>query len=105
MNTTEKFVTVSDEAFALILYKNYNDKWITSTTTQQLMVKEETKFWQKIKPMLDTLNIGWSEKGVIWFNQLCQIAVEDRCSQSKCKISGRTGDAKSNTHEILIAGT
>ena len=68
--TNETIVTVSDEAFAILLYKNYINKWITryhnlpppGLKGSQIMVKYT-------RSSIGHSEYGdWSEEGVIWFN-------------------------------------
>ncbi|KAI2507426.1 hypothetical protein MHU86_7039 [Fragilaria crotonensis] len=83
-NTTEKIVTVSDEAFALILYENYIDKWITRYHNPIADGERGKKILGKYTRSSVGYSEygGWSEEGVIRFNQLCQTVVEDRCSRN-----------------------
>jgi hypothetical protein len=83
-NTTEKIVTVSDEAFALILYENYIDKWITRYHNPIADGERGKKILGRYtrSSVGYTEYGGWSEEGVIRFNELCQTIVEDRSSRN-----------------------
>ena len=83
-NTTEKIVTVSDEAFALILYENYIDKWIARYHNPIADGERGKKILGKYTRSSVGYSEygGWSEEGVIRFNQLCQTVVEDRCCRN-----------------------
>jgi hypothetical protein len=84
-NTTEKIVTVSDEAFGLVLYKNYIDKWITKCDHSPSSQGERGK---KILGKYTQSSVGyteyggWREEGVLQFNELCSLVEEDRSSRN-----------------------
>ncbi len=83
--TDELLVTVSDEAFALLLYENYVTKWMTK------YIEERTQTFQKENKRMNgkftqssTGNCeygGWDEDGVRQFNQLCMLVQNDRRSR------------------------
>ena len=84
-NTTEKIVTVLDEAFALIPYENYFDKWIT----RKYNPIADGERGKKILGRYTQSSVGYTEhggwreeQGVFRFNQLCHTIVEDRSSQN-----------------------
>jgi len=83
--TNELLVTVSDEAFALLLYENYVAKWMTK------YVQERTQTFQAENKRMNgkftkssTGNCeygGWDEEDVRRFNQLCVLVQNDRRSR------------------------
>jgi hypothetical protein len=81
-NTKESIVTVSDEAFALLPYENDIDKWITKYHNPPPPGIKGSKIMGKY--MRSSIGYseygGWSEEGVIRFNELCSIVVEDKSS-------------------------
>ena len=83
-NTNKSIVTVSDEAFVLLLYKNYIDKWITRCHNLPPPGIKRSKIM--VKYTRSSIGYseygGWSEEGVIWFNELCSIVLEDRSSHN-----------------------
>jgi hypothetical protein len=84
-NTTDKIVTVSDEAFGLVLYENYIDKWITKYHNPSTHGEGRGK---KILGKYTRSSVGyteyggWSEEGVLRFNELCSLVEEDRRSRN-----------------------
>ena len=83
-NTNESIVTVSDEAFALLIYKNYIAKWITRYHRPPPPGVKGSKIMGKYPRCSIGYSEygGWSEEGVIRFNELCSIVVEDRSSHN-----------------------
>ena len=83
-NTTEKIVTVSDEAFGLVLYENYIDKWITKYHNPSSQGERGKKILGKYtrSSVGYTEYGGWSEEGVLRFNELCSLVEEDRSSRN-----------------------
>ena len=87
-----KLVTVSDEAFGLLLYENYVDKWIQkyhherrTLLPSMLSTAEKKKLGAtKMRGKYTTGSVGncefggWSEKGMRRFNELCDTVAEDR---------------------------
>jgi hypothetical protein len=88
-----KLVTVSDEAFGLLLYENYVDKWIHKyhderrtlqpsmlISTAEKKKRGATKIRGKYtKGSMGNCEFGgWSERGMRRFNELCQTVAEDR---------------------------
>ena len=82
-------VTVCDEAFALLLYENYIDKWmkkyhtereITVATDDAAGNKEKKRMKGKFtKGSVGHCEFGgWSELGVRRYNELCGLARRDR---------------------------
>ena len=83
-NTNESIVTVSDEAFALLIYENYIDKWITRYHNPPPPGVKGSKIMGKYTRCSIGYSEygGWSEEGVLRFNELCSIVVEDRSSRN-----------------------
>ena len=83
-NTAEYIVTVSDEAFALLLYENYIGKWITRYHNPPPPGEKGKKIMGKYtRSSIGYAEYGgWCEEGVIRFNELCAIVVEDRKSRN-----------------------
>ena len=78
-NTKE---SVSDEAFVILLYENYIDKWITRYHNPPPPGIKGRKIMGKYTRSRIGYSEygGWSEEGVIRFNELCSIVVENRSS-------------------------
>ena len=91
----ELVVTVSDEAFAILLYENYIEKWITRYHKEQQGEKVDKRITGKYTSsvMDHCLYGGWSAEGVARFNELCGIVDRDR----------RSADAKKAEDEVLLA--
>jgi hypothetical protein len=91
----ELVVTVSDEAFAILLYKNYIEKWITRYHTERRGEKVDTKIKGKYtSSVLDhCLYGGWSAEGVARFNDLSILVDRDR----------KSANAKKAEDEVLLA--
>ena len=69
--------TPSDEALTLLLYENYNDKWIDEHNNKETV--RRPKYTQQ-----DGSRYGeWSDEGIERFNQLVQEVKEDRESQRR----------------------
>jgi len=83
-NTNESIVTVSDEAFALLLYENYIDKWVTRYHNPPPPGVKGSKIMGKYtRCSIGTSDYGgWSEEGVVRFNELCMTVVHDRQSRN-----------------------
>jgi hypothetical protein len=83
--TDELLVTVSDEAFALLLYENYVTKWMTKYIEERTQTfQEENKRMNGKFTKSSTGNCeygGWDEDGVRRFNQLCVLVQNDRRSR------------------------
>ena len=84
--TGASIVTVSDEAFALLLYDAYVDKWI-------IRYHQDRRGEPRSKRMVGRYTQadaggasneygGWSEEGICRFNQFCEIVQEDRASRN-----------------------
>jgi hypothetical protein len=87
-----KLVTVSDEAFGLLLYENYVDKWIQKFQNEKRslqpsaisMAEKRKSSGTKIRGKYTKGSVGhcefggWSERGLRRFNELCEIADADR---------------------------
>jgi hypothetical protein len=87
-------VTVSDEAFALLLYENYIDKWITRFHIKHHGAKSDTINGKYTSPVMNHLLFGgWSAEGVARFNELSAIVDQDRRSQG----------AKKAEEEVMLA--
>lgn len=82
--TGESIVTISDEAFALLMYENYMDKWIERYHDE----KRGEPGKKRIAGRYTKSSIGyceyggWSEDGVLRFNELCKMVQEDRASRN-----------------------
>jgi hypothetical protein len=80
--TNELLVTVSDEAFALLLYENYISKWMTKYIEERTQIfQTENKRMNGKFTKSSTGNCeygGWDEDGVRRFNQLCVLVQNDR---------------------------
>jgi hypothetical protein len=83
--TYELLVTVSGEAFALLLYENYVAKWMTKYVQEQMQTfHAENKRMNGKFTKSSTGNCeygGWDEEGVRQFNQLCVFVQNDRRSR------------------------
>jgi hypothetical protein len=82
-----KLVTKSDEAFALLLFDNYIEKWKKSIATnasdegQQKQGRQRGKYTGKSGHCKYG---GWSRDGTARFNELYNLVVEDRaCPQAE----------------------
>ena len=91
----ELVVTVSDEAFAILLYENYIEKWIARYHTERRGEKPHGKAKGKYTSSVTDhcLYGGWSAEGVTRFNALCAIVDEDR----------KSTDAKKAEDAVLLA--
>jgi hypothetical protein len=79
----ELVVTVSDEAFAILLYENYIGKWIARYHAERRGEKPQGKTKGKYTSSITDhcLYGGWSAQGVARFNHLCAIIDKDRKSE------------------------
>jgi hypothetical protein len=79
----ELVVTVSDEAFAILLYENYIGKWIARYHAERRGEKPQGKTKGKYTSSVTDhcLYGGWSAQGVARFNNLCAIIDNDRKSE------------------------
>ena len=78
-------VTVSDEAFALLLYDAYIDKWIKRYHQDRNGEPRSKRIVGKYTHHTDGASNeygGWSEEGIRRFNQLCEMVQEDRASRN-----------------------
>jgi hypothetical protein len=81
--TNEALVTVSDEAFAILLYENYIAKWI-----DRFVNKNTPGYISKVKgrytssPQGNCEYGGWTIEGVTRFNTLCRMVKADRRSEN-----------------------
>ena len=91
----ELVVTVSDEAFAILLYENYIDKWIARYHMERRGEKPGGKAKGKYTSSVTDhcLYGGWSAEGVTRFNALCAIVDKDR----------KSADAKKAEDAVLLA--
>jgi hypothetical protein len=91
--SAEKVVTVSDEAFAILVYENYIDKWIRKFNCEQRgeLGEDTNEIEKRIKGRYTAgtttraANImygGWSDEGLIRFNQLCRLVAIDRQNEN-----------------------
>ena len=84
--------TPSDEALTLLLYENYNDKWIDEHNNKETV--RRAKYTQQ-----DGSRYGeWSDEGIERFNQLVQEVKEDRESQR-----GKRTEENYQLHKISTA--
>jgi hypothetical protein len=84
-NDTGKFiVTVSDEAFALLLYDAYIHKWIKRYHEDRRGEPRSKRIVGKYTQTdgASTEYGGWGEEGIHRFNQLCEMVKEDRNSRN-----------------------
>jgi hypothetical protein len=76
-------VTVSDEAFAILIYENYIDKWIAKFHMEQRGEKAigmiKGKYTSSVND--ECLYGGWSTDGIARFNELCAIVKNDRLNE------------------------
>ena len=77
-------VTVSDEAFALLLYDAYIDKWIMRYHQDRRGEPRSKRIVGKYTQTngASTEYGGWSEEGIRRFNQLCEMIQDDRNSRN-----------------------
>lgn len=94
--TPGKIVTVSDEAFALLVYENYVDKWIKAaakeeeedTTEAGRDNQKKNKAAERMRGMYTGATAksgqckfgGWNRDGMVRFNELFALVKEDRAS-------------------------
>ena len=91
----ELVVTVSDEAFAILLYENYIEKWIARYHKERQGEKPQGKAKGKYTSSVTDhcLYGGWSAEGVTRFNALCAIVDKVR----------KSADAKKAEDAVLLA--
>ena len=77
--TGELIVTASDEAFAFLLNENYIEKWIQRYHKEFAGVEKQKRITGEYIGCYEYG--GWSEDGVIRFNELCNIVKDDRNSR------------------------
>ena len=85
--SSDKLVTISDEAFALLMYENYEDKWTKQGSAQAGQSEQSRKKVIRGKYTLQNSGTckygGWSHAGMRRFNELYDLVVEDRaCPQA-----------------------
>ncbi|KAI2494678.1 hypothetical protein MHU86_19857 [Fragilaria crotonensis] len=85
--SSDKLVTVSDEAFALLMYENYQDKWTKQGSAQAGQSEQSGKKVIRGKYTVQNSGTckygGWSHAGMRRFNELYDLVVEDRaCPQA-----------------------
>jgi hypothetical protein len=82
MGSSDKLVTKSDEAFALLMYESYLDKWTTQGNEQAGQSVQSGK--KVIRGKFTVQNSGtckygrWSHAGMKRFNDLYNLVEEDR---------------------------
>ena len=83
-DTGAAVVTVSDEAFALLLYDAYIDKWIMRYHQDRRGEPRSKRIVGKYTQTngASTEYGGWSEEGIRRFNQLCEMIQDDRNSRN-----------------------
>jgi hypothetical protein len=79
-------VTVSDEAFAILIYENYIDKWIAKFHMERQGEKAIGMIKGKYTSLVNDqcLYGGWSTDdwySIARFNNLCAIVMKDRLSE------------------------
>ena len=75
--SSDKLVTKSDEAFALLMYENYLDKWTTQGNEQAGQSVQSGK--KVIRGNSGACKYdGWSHAGMKRFNDLYNLVEEDR---------------------------
>jgi hypothetical protein len=88
-------VTVSDEAFAILIYENYIDKWIAKFHMERRGAKTiptiKSKYTSSVNDQC--LYGGWSTDGIARFNNLCALVQKDRLTEG----------AKKAEDEVLLA--
>lgn len=81
------FIPISQEAFALLLYKNGYDNWLwmhnNAATSEETEDEEKPGYRYTNKKEGDGLvftsrNGGWSAEGMIEYNRLCKLVTDDR---------------------------
>jgi hypothetical protein len=82
--TNDILVTVSDEAFALLMLENYREKWIlryeeACSGRRNTDKRIDGKYTSSVKG--HTEFGGWSRKGIKRFNALCDLVEADRSSE------------------------
>ena len=85
--SSEKLVTISDEAFALLVYENYKDKWTKQGNEQPGQLVQSGKKVIRGKFTIQNSGTckygGWSHDSMKRFNELYNLVVEDRaCPQA-----------------------
>ena len=100
MSTTERIVTVSDEAFALLIFENYIEKWVEAyEATKEQVIEAEGHNRRGEKKVLPRRRGkytgamarsghckfgGWNREGMARFNDLYNMVIEDRaCPQAE----------------------
>ena len=83
----ELVVTVSDEAFAILIYENYIAKWIAKFHMERRGEKSMGMIKGKYTSSVNDqcLYGGWSADGIARFNDLCAIVTKDRLSEGAKK--------------------
>jgi hypothetical protein len=88
-------VTVSDEAFAILIYENYIDKWIAEFHMEQQGEKAigmiKGKYTSSVND--ECLYGGWSTDGIARFNKLCAIVKNNRIIEGARKLRSRCSAA------------
>ena len=88
-------VTVSDEAFAILIYENCIDKWIAKFHMERRGAKTIATIKSKYTSSVNDqcLYGGWSTDGIARFNNLCALVQKDRLTEG----------AKKAEDEVLLA--
>ncbi|KAI2497521.1 hypothetical protein MHU86_16975 [Fragilaria crotonensis] len=86
-NFQEYILSISDEAFLLLVLINYSATWMAEIEEEHRKAPKYT-FSRKTKrcsvarkPVAETSGIGWSEAGLERYNELYDLVVEDRVSR------------------------
>ena len=83
-HSLSKFVFISDEAFALLIYENQEDRWWEmhcNGTTKSTTPAKFTDGGRSSKLSgRSRLGKGWDYRGIDRFNKLCELVQKDRRS-------------------------
>jgi hypothetical protein len=97
-------VTVSDEAFALLMLENYRDKWIlryeeacSADGRRNTDKRIDGKYTSSVKG--HTEFGGWSRKGIKRFNALCELVEADRISDMAAAVEAGFMNYMRNTEK------
>lgn len=84
----DDFVMLTDEAFAMLVYENQEERWTRMFDEKLKRLPMAAKFTDggggknREKLGRNRKNQGWSPEGIERFNQLCEIVFNDRQTQS-----------------------
>ena len=89
-DTNEALVTVSDEAFALLMLENYREKWLlrykeacSSAAARRGSMDKNKRIDGKYTSSINghTEFGGWNKRGIRKFNYYCRLVEQDRLSE------------------------